>query len=85
MRRWEREAAAKGLEGGGGYTRETKGGGAGHTRGGEGRSARVVGKEIVGSPLPDREQRPKPTPMLVLLSPAYKTNINSIVLLMFTS
>jgi hypothetical protein len=86
MRRWEREAAAKGLEGGGGYTRETKGGGVPATQGGgEGRSARVVGKEIVGSPLPDRDQRPKPTPMLVLLSPAYKTNINSTVLLMFTS
>jgi hypothetical protein len=54
MRRWEREAAAKGLEGGGGYTRETKGGGVPATQGGgEGRSARVVGKEIVGSPLPD--------------------------------
>jgi hypothetical protein len=76
--------SGQGASGRGGYTRETKGGRGGHTRG-EGSSTRVVGKEIVGSPLPDRDQRPKPTPMLVLLSPAYKTNINSTVLLMFTS
>jgi hypothetical protein len=38
----------QGLEGGGGCTRETKGGG-----GEKGWSAMVVGKEIVGSPPPD--------------------------------
>jgi hypothetical protein len=76
--------SSQGARGRGRLHKGNKGGGAGHRRG-EGRSARVVGKEIVGSPLPDRDQRPKPTPMLVLLSPAYKTNINSTVLLMFTS
>jgi hypothetical protein len=54
-------------------------------KGGKGRSARVVGKEIVGSPPPDQDQRPKPTLMPVLPSPAYKSNINSTVLLMFNS
>jgi hypothetical protein len=79
--------SSQGARGRGRLHKGNKGGGAPATEGGggEGRSARVVGKEIVGSPLPDRDQRPKPTPMLVLLSPAYKTNINSTVLLMFTS
>jgi hypothetical protein len=75
---------AKGLVGGA-ATQGKQRGGAAATQGGEGRSTRVVGKEIVGSPPPDRDQRPKPTPMPVLSSSAYKTNINSTILLMFTS
>jgi hypothetical protein len=76
------EGRGKG-EGGGRWPNEKRGGcQQGDLREG---AARVLGGKEVGSPPPDRDQRPKTIPMPELPTPTNTSNINSIVLLMFTS